>query len=123
MQSRSTYRWDGTKIDLDVVRQNEEQLDRLLRKARARNAAAQRVEHSSFEEWPSAGNDVVWRPHLAEGAKTRHDRGRPRLPHSGAAPRWAWLTRSLVWLLLVMMAGVACLPFGADLVRIAAAVL
>ena len=53
VHTRSAYRWDGKKIDPDVVRQNEEQLDRLLRMARARNAAAQSVERSSLEEWPA----------------------------------------------------------------------
>ena len=119
VHTRSAYRWDGKKIDPDVVRQNEEQLDRLLHQARARNAA-RRVE--PLEEWPSAARDVVWRPQMAEGAKTRRGRVTTTFPKSEKA-RGAWLVRSVMWVLLLAMAGVACLPFGGDVVRIATAVL
>ena len=115
VHARNAYRWDGTQIDPDVVRQNEEHLDRLLRKARARNAA-HGSEGPSLEAWP--GSDFVWRPHLAEGAKTRRDHGTTKTLRRGT-----WLMRSALGLLLLMMTGVAFLPFGADVVKIVTAVL
>ena len=123
MQARSAYRWDDEKIDPDVVRQNEEKLERLLRMARARNAAAHSLERPSFEEWPIAGSDFVWHLPLAGGTKAPRDRRTTTLPKSEMTPRGTSLTRSVMWMLLLLAAGLASVPFGADVVRIAAAVL
>ena len=117
---RSAYRWNGTKVDPDVVRDNEEQLERLLRQARARNAAGQSPALSSLEDWPSPGRRFVWHPHLAEGAKRRH-RQMPTVASEGAVSQRVW--RCVVWLLLITMTGLACLPFGGEVARLAAAVL
>ena len=121
VRTRSAY--DRDEIDPEVARHNEEQLDRLLHQARARNAESNSGNLPALEVWASTGSDVVWHPRLAEGEPTRHGRGVRRLPSSGTVREWAWLTRSVVWLLLLMMAGVACLPLGADVMRIVAAVL
>ena len=117
---RSAYRWNGTKIDADVVRANEEQLERLLRQARARNVAGRRAAHPSLEEWPSAGSRFIWHPHLAEGAKKRH-RQTPTYESQGAVSQR--VGRCVVWLMLITMVGLACLPFGGEVARLAAAVL
>ena len=122
VHTRSAYRWDGRKIDPDAAGDNEEQLDRLLRQARARNAASSSVDPPSLADYVSASSDFLWHPHSAKGEKI-HNRGMPTLPSSVKVRKRAWLTRSVTWLFLLMMAGIACLPFGADVVRIATAVL
>lgn len=112
--TRNAYRWDGTQID--VARQNEEQLDRLLRKARARNAPSHASEGPSVEK--GSGVDAfMWRPHFDVGANA-HGQRRTAKPRPGT-----WLMRSVLGLLLLMMTGVAFLPFGAEVAKIVAAVL
>ena len=117
VHTRRAYRWDG--VDPDAVRQDAQNLDHLLRMARERNAAAYGSADPSHEAWPrGSGSDLVWRPHFDEGANA-HDLSRSEKVFR----RGNWLIRSLKALLLLMMAGVACLPFGADVVKIVTAVL
>lgn len=114
IHARAQYRWDGRKFPSNGAREDEERLNHLLRVARARNAAARSPDRPALDEWPIAGDAFVWHPHVAEGQNASRDR---RMIMQ-AKSRRTRLTRSLAWLLLMVMPGIACALFGPEMVSV-----
>lgn len=115
LHTRPQYRWDGTKIHPDELRETEAELNRLLRLARARAVAAHGLERPYLEEWPMAGDAFVWRAHAGEGQKAPGHR-RPMQPKK---VRGSWMGRLIFWLLLIAMPVAAATFFGADVASLA----
>ena len=112
LHARPQYRWNGTKIKPNDLRETEAELERLLRLARARSAAAYGVERPALDNWPTAADAFVWRP---DGLGDDHG---PRKLKRTKEPRGTWPARSLPWLLLMAMPGIFGVLFAPDLMSL-----
>lgn len=114
LHTRPQYRWNGTKIEPDHLRETEAEFERLLRLARARNVAADNVERRLLNR-PTAAGAVMWRPAGAED--NTGSRGARKLKRA-KKPRKTWRARSLPWLVLMAIPGIFGVLFAPDLVHL-----
>jgi hypothetical protein len=122
LHRRPQYRWDGRKIHPDALRETEAELNRLLRLARARTAAAHGLARPYLDESPMAGDAFVWRPHAAK-SQNAPDHGNcapaSRRTMQPIKVRGSWMSWALLWLILIATPVVAGTFFGADVVSFA----
>lgn len=111
LHTRPQYRWNGTKIEPGNLRETAAEFERLLRAARARNAAADNVKRPPIDR-PTTGDAFMWRPHGAEGVTGSEG---PTTSKRATGPRAPWPARSLPWVMLIAIPGIFGVLLAPDL--------